>query len=63
MDKQEVHQELLDAAHEAAGLARGAIMRAGRDTGDSDGNSVVEVEGYANAAKALAEAAAVANRV
>ena len=63
MDKQEVQQALLVAAHEAAGLASSAIERAGRVSDDSDGNSVVEVEGYANAARALAEAAEVANRV
>jgi len=63
MDKQEVQQALLDAAHEAASLAHSAIGRAGRGSSDSDGNSVVEVEGYANAARALAEAAEVANRV
>jgi hypothetical protein len=62
MDKNDVQQALLEAAHRAASLADGAIDRAGRGGAHPDGNAVVEVEGFANAAKALAEAAEVTGR-
>ena len=60
MDKNDVQQALLDAAGHAAGLTNGAIDRAGGS--NPNGNVVVEVESFANAAKALAEAAEVAGR-
>jgi hypothetical protein len=60
MDKNDVQQALLDAAGHVAGLAGGAIDRAGGS--NPNGNAVVEVESFANAAKALAEAAEVAGR-
>jgi hypothetical protein len=62
MDKNDVQQVLLDAAGQAAALAGGAIDRAANGTHNPDGGAVVEVESFANAAKALAEAAEVAGR-
>ncbi len=62
MDKNDVQQALLEAAGRAAGLARGAIESAGTDAGEADQGTVAAVERYANAARALAEAAEVAGR-
>jgi hypothetical protein len=62
MDKNDVQQALLEAAGRAAALARSALADADRDADEDDHGSPAALERYANAAKALAEAAEVAGR-
>lgn len=63
MNKDDVTEMLLEAAHAAAEAARTAVGDAGKRIGQEQAVEFAQVNGLAETAKVLAEAAEVTSRV